>query len=289
VGAGKNDRAWCFRQRSKRWFKEFGEEKPTVKIIKDGLSKDEALKLEAKIIEEHEKNGTDLINVFSGVVIKGSGSKVQKVIKKKLKPDDSEYWASRGGLKVFMARLKKAQEEKCPKPRLGAKLSEEHKRKLLEKTHLPEIIEKRRLKMVGRKLTEEHKKKIGRKGIENKLFGVKFSDEHRKKISEALTGRVIGPMSDDHKRKISESRINSEAVKASGKKIREIRKKNGTDKGYFTCKAREVMCIETGEKFRSAKEAAASVFGSDKNIQACCVGRKKRHKGFTWRYTDVSP
>jgi hypothetical protein len=289
VGKGSKNRANRFGSRSKRWNEVFKGQNPGVRIFCEVESEDEAFLIESKIIKESIEAGYDLINVYEGGKKNFSESERTKKILSEMRSGENCYWYGKKRGAEYMKKLKQAQEIKCPKPRLGAKLTEEHKAKLLEKTHLPETIEKRRKKMIGRKLTDEHKSKIGRKGELHHFFGKTFSEEHRKKLSESHMGVARGEMPDYHRNKISEGRLKSEKVKASGLKIREARKKNGTDKGYFTSKAKEVLCIETNERYRSAKEAAVAVAGSDKNIQACCTGKKKSHKGFTWRYSDVSP
>ena len=88
----------------------------------------------------------------------------------------------------------------------------------------------------------------------------------------------------EHRKKISIARQNSEKVKKSGVKVWETRKRNGTDNGFTTSKAKKVRCMETGKIYRCAKEAAFELSLSDKHIQACCTGRRKSHGSFTWEY-----
>lgn len=118
--------------------------------------------------------------------------------------------------------------------------------------------------------------------------GKTLSEQHRAAISAGKKGRSNGlegrTWSEEHKRNISEARLKSEKVKLSGSKIWETRRTNGTATGFTTSKARAVRCKETGEVYRTAKEAAKAVAGSDKHIQACCVGRRITHKKLSWEY-----
>lgn len=150
-------------------------------------------------------------------------------------------------------------------------------------SHTPEAIEKSRQAKLGMKLTEEHKAKIGAKSRE-----AIRTPEWKAAISDAKKGRSNGRegavFTEEHKRRISEARLKSDAVKSSYAKIWDARRANGTDAGFLSKKAKAVMCVETGAVFRSAKAAAEAMGCSDKHIQACCVGRRQRHAGYSWTY-----
>ena len=45
-----------------------------------------------------------------------------------------------------------------------------------------------------------------------------------------------------------------------------------------------VRCIETGEVYRSIKEAAAAINGTPQCICQCCKGKQKTHKKLHWEY-----
>lgn len=47
---------------------------------------------------------------------------------------------------------------------------------------------------------------------------------------------------------------------------------------------RKVLCIETGEIFNTAKEAARKVEVCRQMISFACCGRRKTAKGYHWRY-----
>lgn len=69
-----------------------------------------------------------------------------------------------------------------------------------------------------------------------------------------------------------------------------IQKLNGASKGKV--RAKEIVCVETGQEFESATECARvslEVFGvqlSQSKISAVCYGMTKSHKGFTFKYRD---
>lgn len=165
----------------------------------------------------------------------------------------------------------------------GKQRDPEHIKKLVAASHTPEAIEKMRNSKRGTKLTEEHKTKIG-----DAARGKNHSQEWCDAISAAKKGRSNGRegavFTEEHKRRISEARLKSDAVKSSYVKIQASRKANGTDRGWQSDRAKAVMCVETGAVFRSAKAAAEAMGCSDKHIQACCVGRRQRHAGYSWTY-----
>lgn len=107
-------------------------------------------------------------------------------------------------------------------------------------------------------------------------------------VSATKTGRPNGlkgrVMPEEHRQKIAQARLASAAVKEAAPKVWESRRANGTASGFTTSKAKPVLCIETGVVYRTAKEAAEAVGGSDKHIQACCKGRRARHMKLTWAY-----
>lgn len=51
---------------------------------------------------------------------------------------------------------------------------------------------------------------------------------------------------------------------------------------------RAVICVETGEVYRTAQEAADAVDGNKNRIQEICTGKRKSHKGYRWRYVEVA-
>lgn len=49
----------------------------------------------------------------------------------------------------------------------------------------------------------------------------------------------------------------------------------------------QVLCIEERRVFESVRDAARWCEGDASTITKCCKGKRKGHKGFTWKYYDV--
>lgn len=166
---------------------------------------------------------------------------------------------------------------------LGKKRDPELMARLVKAAHTPEARAKRAEIMRGRKHTEEHNAKISAS-----LKNVIRNPEWNKAISEAKKGRSNGregiKLSAEVRQKMSDARKNSEKAKQASAKVWETRRMNGTAGGFTTDKAKAVRCKETGKVYRTAKDAALEILGSDKHIQACCVGRRMTHKKLSWEY-----
>jgi hypothetical protein len=169
---------------------------------------------------------------------------------------------------------------------LGKKRSEidpETMRKLHEASQAPEAIAKRAAAMRGRKMTQEQKDKLS---AANR--GRVMSDEAKRKISEAKTGRPNGlagrVMPESHRKAISEATKGRRKLtdEEQARRFETWRERCGGK--ITTKKAKAVRCKETGVEYRCAKDAAEAVAGSDKHIQACCAGRRPKHKNLSWEY-----
>ena len=102
--------------------------------------------------------------------------------------------------------------------------------------------------------------------------GRKHTKEHKEYMSQIMKGRVF---SDETLEKMSKARI--------GKKLDPIflesfRLSRGNSK--------KVICIETGEIFNSASEAARSISGDPSSVSKCCLGKNNSHKGFKFKYFE---
>ena len=120
----------------------------------------------------------------------------------------------------------------------------------------------------GIKHSEEHNKKVSEalKGENHPLYGKKQSDETRRKRSESMKGKNKGKKrSEESKRKMSESH-----------------------KGNLS---KKVICITTGKKFNSLKDASDWYNVSKSHICCCCKGTRK-HAGklngvrLQWKYAE---
>lgn len=110
--------------------------------------------------------------------------------------------------------------------------------------------------------TEKYNSNYGT-GIERmaeSLTGKKHTKEHRKARSEWMKGKRVGEKHPMYGKTHS---------KETRKKISEGNKK-------------PVICIETGQKFNSAKEAGE--FVGSTTIGDCCNGKYKTSGGYHWRW-----
>lgn len=265
IGAGTIQRSKQFTKvnRSKSWLEVFEGKEVYVKILFRTNDYDELIKKEHYFIMKYLKNGHKLVNVLKG----------HHSLKESFDDD----------ARAKMSAAKKANPTKYW---LGKKRDPELMKKMLVASKKPESLKKLSDKMKERKLTIDHKVKIS-----NSNIGRIVSEETKEKISKSkkgVTTRSGYTLSEKHKKRISRSRKNSQAVEDSYEKIWEKRKENGTDKGYTTKKAKEVYCIDLNKTFRCAKDAAKELNLSDKHIQACCVGRRKKHGGYKWSYAECT-
>ena len=115
-------------------------------------------------------------------------------------------------------------------------------------------------------------------GENNPFYGKHHSEETKKKMSEANKGREF---SKQHKEKLSEQAKNKTGSKNPfyGKHHSEESKlKIGASK-----KSIPVICIETGQIYRSAKEAQRKTGISQGTISKCIKGEYKQAGGFHWK------
>lgn len=96
-----------------------------------------------------------------------------------------------------------------------------------------------------------------RNRIRAKLIGRHRPKETREKLSKAHTGKTL---SEEHKKKIRESCAGNNA--------------------------KRVLCLTTGETYRSATEAAKITGISRSGITACCRGESSSCKNTQWRFID---
>jgi hypothetical protein len=268
-----------FCQRSARWKKMLGERPERVEILERELDEWKAFERECFYISRFLSEGADLANIASGGPGGNSWNERAREILSTTRRGENSYWygKERG---EFMQRLKAAQMKKCPQPRLGAKLTPEHKAVFQAAGRSPEAILKRAEKMRGRKQSQAAvEKRIAA------LRGRALPSEHREAISRAKRGRPNGlegrTMPAYHREAISKA---TQGRRPLTKQEQEKRLATWKSRGMTTKKAKAIICVETGATYRCAKEAALAVRGSDKHIQACCVGRRLKHKNLSWKY-----
>ena len=120
----------------------------------------------------------------------------------------------------------------------------------------------------------------------------KMSEETKRKISKSLKGRhtdVVPLLGKHHtaetKRKLSEMHKGSKNP-MYGKHVSEEtrRKMSEAHKHCNLCK--HVLCVETGETFVSASEAARALGLSQGNVSAVARGERKHSKGYHFEYIE---
>lgn len=123
----------------------------------------------------------------------------------------------------------------------------------------------------GRKLTEEHRKKIGKANKENKL-----SEEHKKLLSEINKGRI--PWNKDKKGIHLSPKTEFKKGNIPPFKNKKIPYE------IYEHRCKKVLCIETGEIFKSVNEAQR--IKKCRNISQVCKGVRKTSLGYHWRYYE---
>lgn len=102
--------------------------------------------------------------------------------------------------------------------------------------------------------------------------GKRLNDETRQKISMKLKGK---PLSDNTREKMSETR--------KGKKVSEH-----VILAMTEATSKKVLCVETGEVYKSISEAGRQHGISFQAISNVCRGRSKTSGGYHWEYVEES-
>jgi len=284
IGKGRMNRATTFCQRSKRWLEVFPHRNPRVKFLEKNLTELEAYNREQVWISKAIEDGCALANVARGGIegawdqrsrdilssmrsghkhplfgTKRSKDTIDRMLATKTKNDSfAKYWLGKKRDPELIKKMTAAS--------MTPEAIEKRANQMRGRKPTPEIVEKRAAALRGRPKTTEHKLAIsaGKKGKPNGLLGRVMPEEHKEAISKATMGRrALTP--EEQKRRVETWRINS-----GGKRT--------------TSKAKSVICIDSGVKYRCAKEAAEALGANAKHIQACCVGRRKTHKKMRFQY-----
>ena len=109
-------------------------------------------------------------------------------------------------------------------------------------------------------------------GGEGGLLGMPKSEETRRKISESNKGR---PHTPEEKEQLSKA--------LKGKKFTDEHKRR-IGEANKTSHAKSVLCVETGQVFKSAKEAGIYFKTDCSNIGHACKGRQEKAKGLHFTY-----
>lgn len=147
------------------------------------------------------------------------------------------------------------------------------------------------------KLIEEYKTRFNQKGYNIESGGNIKKDvpnETRKKISEKLKGHKV---SEETRKKISQSQMGKESPLKGKKMSAEFIKKNSishigqvpwnkgrhwTDDEKAKCGGKAVMCIETGNIYKTAHEAGRELGLDFSSICKCVKGKVKTVGGYHW-------
>lgn len=150
------------------------------------------------------------------------------------------------------------------------------------------ILEKKLIKIYGRKnlgtgnlvnLTEGGEGAVGYVCSEElrekrRILGTgrKHSDEHKQYMSGVMKGRVF---SEETILKMRNARLGKKLTEEQRVKLRDSRSSS-----------RKVVCMETGEVFKSASEAARWAGTDTTSICKVCKGKYKHAKGFKFKYFE---
>jgi group I intron endonuclease len=160
-------------------------------------------------------------------------------------------------------------------------------------THSEEARRKIGLSKIGNKYGAGHtlsatvRKKLSdiHKGHRNPMYQKEFSAEHREKISKALTGIA---RSDETRRNMSRAQqghpVSQETIDKRAQTMME--KYNALTVGQRTT---PVLCVSTGEVFKSIAAASERTGLSRGNICMCCKGQRKQTGGLIWSYVPEPP
>ena len=140
----------------------------------------------------------------------------------------------------------------------------------------------------GVQQSEETRRKRS-ESMKGKNKGKKLSDEARKNMSEAHKGKK---KSEETKRKMGESRKGEKNGMYGKHHSKEaIEKMSEAKKGKPAPRRRSVICITTGKKFNSLKDASDYYDVATSGISFCCKGKYK-HAGelngvrLQWKYLE---
>ena len=271
-----------------------------VVIIKDKLTEKQAFRLEKCMIEDY------VFNLGYGIDIKGYDDYDHK-----LPHLTNMTWGGEGVSGANKGRqLSEEHKQKLSESHKGKQLSEEHKQKLSEShkgTHLSEehkqkiseSLKGENSPLYGKKLSEEHKQKLSEAnkgkqvGKNHPLYGKHHSEETKKKMSESHKGIQAGEnnpfygkhLSEEHKQKISES------LKGKNHPLYGKHHSEETKRKMSEAKSKKVICVTTGEKFNSFKDASNHYNVAISSISLCCIGKYKsagKLNGIKlqWKYSE---
>lgn len=230
----------------------YGWENIEHEIMENGLTRQQACDLEIELIAKYDSTDPD----------KGYNNSI-----------GGEYGAL-GVHRSAETRLKMSESMKgANHPNYGKHRSAETRRKLSE-SHK------------GKHLSHETRRKLSEslKGANNPNYGKHLSDETRRKLSETRKNLSV-----ETRIKLSEARKKQTPPMLGKHHSNETRRKISESlKGNISPCRKQVMNIETGEKYASAADAAIAIGRKSADAVArVCRGERKTAGGYHWIYTDT--
>ena len=236
---------------SKFWsaIQKYGWDNFTPEIIAEGLSSNEASKIEIYYIKKYDSVNygynilEDNIEFSNKYRNKISNAMKESPLNEKRKQSLKE--SMKGSRNPFYGKHHTEEtKQKIRAAKIGKKLTEEHKRK---------ISQNNARSFLGKHHTEDTKKKMRALKI-----GKKQTEEHKRKVREALKGRKV-----------------TEDVK---KRISETHKRNGA------YNAKKVICVETEIIYNTMSEASRSTGISRDRIRFSCKDSSRTTDGLHWKF-----
>lgn len=142
----------------------------------------------------------------------------------------------------------------------------------------------------GWKPSEETRRKISKsnKGNNSAWYGRKHTKEEKEKIGKAHKGKIV---SDETRQKIAEKHRGMKATERARQNMSKAQK--GKNNGMWgrqqtekakTARSKAVVCLETGIKYYSVREAERKTGISRTNIGHMLNGDQKTAGGYHWKY-----
>lgn len=169
---------------------------------------------------------------------------------------------------------------------LGARHSQEARKRKSELMKEEYKTGKRVPSMKGKHLSEETRRKLSEafKGDNNPNYGKHLSTEHKQKLSEALKGDN-SPNYGKHLSAETRKKL-SEAHKGKKPSSECIRKSIEANKGRPAQNRKKVLCIETNKVYDSMEEASKQTKAHRSKISDVCRGVRKTAGGYHWKYVE---
>lgn len=262
VGKGRGSRAHSLNSRNAHWknivAKDGGRE---VEILIDGVDEEFAFLVEMEAISKLRLIGSNLVNMTDG----GDG------------PSGLKH-SEESKLKMRAKRMSDEAKAKMRAAKLGKKCSPEHRANMSIAMKANKYV-RTHPDMTGYKHTDEARAKMsaGMKGRPSSSKGKPMLPHVRAALVAAQAKRVNFAHSDETKRKIADSQ-------------RGVMRWSSDDRAKMSeRRSRSVICIDTGETFKSSLEAAMSCGVNYRTmVGKCCRGEVDSAHGKRFKYLERS-